>query len=99
MKTENILTGIKFALGTIAGIGVSALVNTFAGTLTDKMKPIEKLCVGFASAVVGGMVAEQATEYIDKKVDGVMDTVAAIQGVMDQATVSEEKNEESEPNA
>lgn len=91
MKTENILTGIKLALGTIAGIGISAICTTFAGGLTGKMKPLEKICVGFASAVVGGMVGEKAAEYIDNQVDSIAGIATAVKGVVDQAKTNNQE--------
>lgn len=95
MKTDDILTGIKLALTAVVGIGISALFNTFSGGLTGKMKPVEKICVGFASAVMGGMVAEKAGEYIEEKVDGVMATVNAVSDVMKQAKTEQTTEEES----
>ena len=96
MKVENVLEGVKLALTVVVGVGVSALCGTFCGSLTAKMKPAEKLCAGFASAVIGGMAAEKAGEYIESKVDGVYSTINAISGVVNQAKQTAESEEGSE---
>ena len=95
MKAESVLEGVKIALTTVAGIGISALCGTFCGGLTTKMKPIEKICAGFASAVMGGIAAEKAGEYIEGKVDSIYSTINAVSDVINQAR-EETKEEEKE---
>lgn len=91
MKMDNILAGVKLALGVVAGVGASILCSAFGSSLTSNMKPIEKVCVGFASAVVGGIVADKATDYIDTKVDAAVNLVTVVKEAVSQA-----KNEQNE---
>ena len=73
---------IKFGLSLVVGIGCEALCSGAAGKIvsSNEMSRAERICTGMASAVVGGMVAEKADDYISRKVDNVITKTKMIVG-------------------
>ena len=73
---------VKFGISFVVGIGCEVLCSSIAGrTMSDgELSRVEKISAGLAGAVVGGMLAEKADDYISRKVDSVMEKTRTIVG-------------------
>lgn len=88
---------IKFGLGTIAGLGASAIVGNVAKNAVDtsKMNLPQRLAVAIGSSVLGMMVGDAADKYICKNIDDIWDGVQTVQKLMTGNT-EDEKSEAEE---
>lgn len=88
MNKEKVISGIKLALNTITGLGISLLCSSFAGNIagTSKSGGIKKACMAIGGAVIGGMVANQAEKYINGEVDNFVTKFDEIMKVINDAS-------------
>lgn len=75
---------IKFGLGTIAGLGASAIVGNVAKKAVDtsKMNLPQRLAVVLGSSVLGMMVGDAANKCICNNIDDIWDGVQTVQKLM-----------------
>ena len=90
-ENNNIVEGIKLAIGTVAGIGISMLCSAFAGNIasTTGGNGVKKICMAIGGAVLGSMLGSQAEQYIDSQVDGVVRMVSEVRGIVQAAQKGE----------
>ena len=90
MDKEKIVKGVKLALNTIAGLGISILCSALAGNIagTSKVGGIQKACMAIGGAVIGGMVAQQAEKYINCEVDNIIEKYHEVMTVIDDASAN-----------
>ena len=97
MNKEKVINGVKLALNTIAGLGISFLCSALAGNVagTSNSGAIKKACMAIGGAVIGGMVANQAEKYINGEVDNFVVKFQEVMAVINDASVDKEKAEET----
>jgi len=79
-KKEAALTILKATLSIVTSLGMTALCGAFASNIaeTNGMKNTERACVGIAGAVMGGMLGDRATTYIEDTIDSVVRTYETV---------------------
>lgn len=78
---ETFIPFVKLGLDLIASSGITTIVTNAVKMVTpDNMSKWQKFSTGFAAIIMGSMVASKAGEYIDEKVDDVVDIVNGIRG-------------------
>lgn len=85
-KQEMALSIAKTGLGLITSIGATALCGAFASKIVGEsnMKNTEKFCAGIAGAVIGGMLGDKASEYVDTTIDQIVKTVRTVRDIFQQ---------------
>ena len=75
MKRETLVTCIKQGLHFIADAGIELLFGTAAAKLAEQRgaNKIEKACMVFGGAVLGGTVSNAADRYICDTIDDALD--------------------------
>jgi uncharacterized membrane protein YeaQ/YmgE (transglycosylase-associated protein family) len=83
MNKTKIVEGVKIALGTIAGIGITFLCSAFAGNIAGSSNAgaLKKTCMAIGGAIVGRMLASQVEKYINDEVDNAVKNVDEIVSV------------------
>lgn len=91
MSEKKIVEGIKLAVGTVAGIGVSMLCSAFAGGIAANAggNGVKKICMAIGGAVLGSMLGSQAEAYIDDQVDGIARMIGEVRSVIQAAQKGE----------
>lgn len=91
MSENKIVEGIKLAVGTVAGIGISMLVSAFAGNIASNAggNGVKKICMAIGGAVLGSMLGSQAERYIDDQVDGIARFVTDARSIVQAAQKGE----------
>lgn len=81
MRDSKLVAGIKLALSTVAGIGITMLCGHFTGGIASSVggSGIKKACMAVGGAVIAGMLTNQAEKYIAEEVDSVADLVDKLQ--------------------
>lgn len=75
---ETFIPFVKLGLDLIASSGITTIVTNAAKMVTpENMSKWQKFSTGFATIVMGSMVASKAGEYIDEKVDDVVEVINA----------------------
>lgn len=71
-----IVDSVKLVLSIAAGIGAEIVCATAAGKIahSEDLNPVGMACVGLTGIVVGGIISDAADTYIDKTVDGIIET-------------------------
>lgn len=71
MMDKKVVDGIKFVLSNVAGLGITLLCSAFAGNIVASTAggAVKKACMALGGAVIGGMVAKQAENYISETLD------------------------------
>ena len=79
-KKDAALSLVKGILQIVTGIGTAALCGSFASSIAENggMKNAEKACAGVAGAVVGSMLGDAASDYIERTVDQIVKTVETV---------------------
>jgi hypothetical protein len=70
MTTSEKITFAKFGINLISTIGVSKVVRDIIQNNTNVETTADAVKVTVGSFVIGGMVAEQASEHVNRRVDG-----------------------------
>ena len=81
MKNNSpIISGIKIGLGIIAGIGIEFICGAFGGQITKIAggNKAKKVAMHIGSAVIGGMIAKAADDYISDQVDNTVEFIGQI---------------------
>ena len=72
MTTSEKINLAKFGINLISTIGVSKVVRDIISNNTDVETTADAVKVWAGSFVIGGMVAEQASDHVNRRVDGVV---------------------------
>ncbi len=74
MKTVKVLKTVSM-ISTSIGVGtiVSNIVKT--ATAAAEFNPLVKACVAVGTFAISGMISDQASAYMDKQIDSIVDTL------------------------
>ena len=61
----------------IVTAGSSAIIGGLAADATKNASTIEKICASTAGIVLGGLVGDAASNYMDKTIDDIHDKITA----------------------
>ena len=70
MTTTEKINLAKFGINLISTVGVSKVVRDIISNNTDVETTADAVKVWAGSVVIGGMVAERASEHVNRRVDG-----------------------------
>jgi hypothetical protein len=70
MTTSEKINLAKFGINLISTVGVSKVVRDIISNNTDVETTADAVKVWAGSLVIGGMVAERASEHVNRRVDG-----------------------------
>ena len=69
---------VKGILGVVVSIGVGSIVKNIITATAKDSTIYTKICIGVAGIVLGGMIADKATEHADATIDGIVESVKEI---------------------
>jgi hypothetical protein len=70
MTTSEKINLAKFGINLISTVGVSKVVRDIISNNTDVETTADAVKVWAGSFVIGGMVAERASEHVNRRIDG-----------------------------
>jgi hypothetical protein len=85
MTTSEKINLAKFGINLISTVGVSKVVRDIIQNNTDVETTADAVKVWAGSLVIGGMVAERASEHVNRRVDGAVAWWGARKETVDKA--------------